>query len=196
MKWGEVGVLWDSTLSSEDWLSSRKNRATGMRRWIYPTYRMSPLAVVWELISSWSFKGFGPEEWWRSNSLTPRTESFTTLLKTNVNIDSPNIIAMLIITSLQIRTWLVMLWLRWNRLRRVAVYRQWRDEIHEQRLDLPVALHASPSQALPLAARPDLASLGLRPTTHHSRRCSSPPRRGDSMRHGAASLVLLGRHSS
>lgn len=76
-----------------------------------------------------------------------------------------------------------------SQVKNAAVYRQCHDEHDEQRLDLPVALQAAPSQAFPLAPRTDLASLRWRRTTgHHSRRSSSPPRRGDSMRHGAACL--------
>lgn len=165
-----------------------------MRRWNYPTYRMSPLAVGRELISSWDCREFGPAEWWWSNSLTPRIESLTTLLKANVNIDSSNNLARLVITSLQIITMTRNTLIELRQVKKAAVYRQWRDEDDEQRLDLPVALHPALSEALTLATRPDLASLRCRTTSHHSRRCSSPPRRGDSMRHGAACLVLLWRH--
>lgn len=155
---------------------------------------MSPLAVGRELISSWDCREFGPAEWWRSNSLTPRIESLTTLLKANVNIDSSNNLARLVITSLQIITMTRNTLIELRQIKKAAVYRQWRDEDDEQRLDLPMALHPSLSEALTLATRPDLASLRCRTTSHHSRRCSSPPRRGDSMRHGAACLVLLWRH--
>lgn len=155
---------------------------------------MSPLAVGRELISSWDCREFDPAEWWRSNSLTPRIESLTTLLKANVNIDSSNNLARLVITSLQIITMTRNTLIELRQIKKAAVYRQWRDEDDEQRLDLPMALHPALSEALTLATRPDLASLRCRTTSHHSRRCSSPPRRGDSMRHGAACLVLLWRH--